>query len=298
MDPRSLTPDDISRLDYVDFISLIQETNRCPGGLASLRRQAIASGIDSGSEVLEIGSNTGFTSLELVKMTRCRVTGIELNPAAVREAQRRQAMLPPDLRDRVRFEIGDARNLGRERDSVDVIVCGGANTFIEGRKAAFAEYQRVLRPLGRVTLTNFFYRRPPSESLLRRLRETIGIDIPPWDERQWLRSILDGSPWEIISLATHPAAARPQAVVDAYVNYMVDRPALAGLRADTRDAVRERWRATCVLFNQNAAHLGFFELVLRRPLEGLEEQASLFLAPGEYDRWFEHDIVKETNPEG
>jgi hypothetical protein len=85
--------------------------------------------------------------------------------------------------------------------------------------------------------------------------------------------------------------------VDAYVNYMIDRPALAGLRTDTREAVRERWRAACVLFNKNAAHLGFFELVLRRPLDGLEEQAPLFLAAGEYDRWFEHDIVEETGPE-
>ncbi|MGO4716210.1 class I SAM-dependent methyltransferase [Bradyrhizobium sp. 2TAF24] len=286
-----LTPDDVSALDYVGFISLIQETNRCPGGLISLRRQAIASGIDAACEVLEIGSNTGFTSIELVKMTQCRVTGIEPNFAAVQEARRRQALLPPELRDRIKFEVGDARRLGRARGSVDVIVCGGANSFIDGRDAAFGEYQRVLRPLGRVTLTNFFYLRPPPDSLLRRLRETIGVDIPPWDQRQWLRLILDGSFWEVICLTTHPVVARPAAVVTAYVDYMIDRPALLDLRADTRHAVRRRWQAMCELFNENAAHLGFFELVLRRPLDGLEEQAPLFLSPGEYDRWFEHDLI-------
>jgi SAM-dependent methyltransferase len=286
-----MTPDDIVALDYVGFISLIQETNRCPGGLISLRRQAIASGIDATCEVLEIGSNTGFTSIELVKMSRCGVTGIEPNAAAIHEARRRAALLPPELRDRVKFEIGDARRLRRAPGSIDVIVCGGANTFIDGRDAAFAEYRRVLRPLGRVTLTNFFYVRPPSEALLQRLRDTIGVDIPPWDQRQWLRLILDGSFWDVISLTTHPVAARPAAVVKAYVDYMVDRPALADLRPDTREAVRRRWQGTCDLFNENAARLGFFELVLRRPIDGLEEQPPLFLSPGEYDRWFAHDLI-------
>ncbi|EPE94383.1 methyltransferase (plasmid) [Rhizobium grahamii CCGE 502] len=286
-----LTPDDVAALDYVGFISLIQETNRCPGGLVSLRRQTIASGIDTTSEVLEIGSNTGFTSIELVKMSRCRVTGIEPNAAAVSEARRRAALLPPDLQDRVKFEIGDARRLHREPGSIDVIVCGGANTFIDGRDAAFAEYRRVLRPLGRVTLTNFFYVQPPSQALLQRLRNTIGVDIPPWDQRQWLRMILDGSFWDVISLGTHPVVARPTAVVKAYVDYMVDRPALADLRPNTREAVRRRWQETCDLFNENAAQLSFFELVLRRPIDGMEEQPPLFLSPGEYDRWFAHDIV-------
>lgn len=296
-DLQALTPDDIARLDYVDFIALIQETNRCPGGLPSLRRQAIASGIDSSTDVLEIGSNTGFTSLELVKMTRCRIVGIDTNVAAVAEARRRRALLPSDLRERVRFEVGDARRIGLASGSVDVIVCGGANTFVEGREKAFAEYARVLRPLGRVTVTNFFYRRAPSASLQQRLRETIGIDIPAWDERQWLQSILNGSPWDVVAFERHRVVPRRQVVVDAYVNAMIDRPALVALRADTREAVRERWRGLCALFNENAAHLGFFELVLRRPLPGCEEQPALFLSPGEYDRWFEHGIVSDPDAE-
>ncbi|MDB5656510.1 MAG: Methyltransferase [Tardiphaga sp.] len=293
--PSALTPDDIVALDYVGFIALIQETNRCPGGLVSLRRQAIASGIDADCEVLEIGSNTGFTSIELTKMSRCRVTGIEPNAAAVQEARRRAALLPAKLRDRVTFEIGDARRLRRAPGSIDVIVCGGANSFIDGRDAAFAEYRRVLRPLGRITLTNFFYVRPPAPDLLQRLRDTIGADIPPWDQRQWLRLILDGSFWDVISLTTHPVAARPAEVVRAYVDHMVDRPALADLQPATRAAVRRRWQATCELFNENAAQLGFFELVLRRPIDGLEEQPPLFLSPGEYDRWFAHDIIAATD---
>jgi SAM-dependent methyltransferase len=292
----SLAPDDVRRMDYVSFIALIQETNRCPGGLTSLRRQASASAIDSSSDVLEIGSNTGFTAIELAAMTRCRVTGIDTSAAAVHEARRRRALLPTHLRDRISFEVGDARRLDRADESVDVIVCGGANSFIDGRAAAFAEYWRVLRPLGRIAITNFFYRRPPPASLLERLRDTIGVDIPPWDERQWVRTILAGLPWPVLALSTWPVASRSAAAVDAYVDYMVERPALADLRVDTRAAVRDRWRAICSLFNENAAHLGFFELVLRRPIEGLEDQAALFLSPGEYDRWFEHDLVKMSDP--
>lgn len=293
--PSTLAAADVAAMDYVDFIALIRETNRCPGGLPSVRRVASASGIDRTSTVLEIGSNTGFTSLELVKLTGCRVTGIEPNRRAVAEAERRRALLPPALRERVRFEVGDARHLDQADGSIDVIVCGGVNSFIEDRAGAFAEYERVLRELGRLTITSFFYRSAPPLPLRRRLRAIIGVEIPPWDQATWLRTILDGSDWEVLSLEARPAVARGPAIVERYVDHIVAQEHLRQLPVQTVEAIRRRWLEICLTFDANHHYVGILELVVRRPLETLKEQAQLFLAPGEYDRWFTHDLVGEPS---
>ena len=57
--------DEINKMSYTDFISLIQEENRPSGGKKTIREIALNSFINNESKVLEIGCTNGFSSIEI-----------------------------------------------------------------------------------------------------------------------------------------------------------------------------------------------------------------------------------------
>ncbi|MEU4583285.1 class I SAM-dependent methyltransferase [Kitasatospora aureofaciens] len=285
-------------IPYVDLLSLVGETNRCPGGKRTIRRIASRLGIGPGTRVLEIGSNTGFTSLELAKITGCTAVGIDVSPAAVAEAERKRVSLPSWIADRVSFSVGDACDIKHDDASFDVIVCGGANTFVQDREAALREYLRVLRPYGFVSVTNLYYRKAPDQQLLDDLREVLGFEIPPYGLRDWLK-VLAPAEWEIYDLQTTDLVDRPASVVEAYSAALCSAERLPDLDEVTRLQVKEQWQHVTSVFNRNHAHLGFMELTLRRNMPGDEEQPELFLMPGTWDHYFEQGFVagpRQTPP--
>jgi SAM-dependent methyltransferase len=275
----------------VDLLTRVSETNRCPGGKHTVRRIARRLGVGPQTRVLEIGSNTGFTSLELVKISGCEASGIDVNAAAVAEANRRAAGLANGLGERVQFQVGDACRLPFPDDSFDLIVCGGANSFIQDRARAFAEYARVLRPYGYVSITNLYYRSQPPAPLLAELRDVLGFEISPYGLTDWL-TILAPDPWELYTLSTTDLTSRQPAVIDEYVDQMCAESLTDCGRAEAA-AITNQWREVMHLFNRNHAYLSYMELTLR--LNDIPEQPEVFLPQGGYDTFFERDFISTTN---
>lgn len=277
-------------LPYVDLLSLVGETNRCPGGKRTVLSIARRLGIGRDTKVLEIGSNTGFTSTELVKITGCTAVGVDVNPAAVAQSEMMRKSLVDSIGDRMRFHVADAASLPFEDDSFDVIVCGGANTFIQEREAAFQEYARVLRPYGFVSVTNLYYRRRPDQALQDDLRDVLGFSVPALGVEEWLE-ILAPAAWEMYDLKLSELAVRADHVLDAYVAELCSPERLGHIDEEQRRQVSAQWHRVMSVFNRNNAHLGFMELTLRNQEPGDEEQPELFLMPGVYDPYFEKAFV-------
>lgn len=279
-------------LPYVDLLAFVGETNRCPGGKHTINRIARRLGIDRHTRVLEIGSNTGFTSFELVKTTGCATVGVDVNEAAVAEATRQAAELRGGLAERVEFHVADASDLPFADGSFDVVVCGGANTFVQRREQAFAEYRRVLRPYGFVSITNLYYRTPPAPALLDDLRDVLGFDVPPHSLTDWL-TVLVPDGWELYDLSTTDLMARSREVVDDYIDQICAQR-LTDLPPAEAHRITEQWRHTMHVFNRNHEHLSFMELTLRH--DDVPEQAELFLASGRFDPFFARDFLRTGNP--
>jgi len=87
----------------VDFISLLRETNRCPGGKNTIRKVLQLTHVSSSTKVLEIGSNTGFTSLEIARVAKCKTVGIDVVENAVAESQRVLSLDTKQIQDLVEF---------------------------------------------------------------------------------------------------------------------------------------------------------------------------------------------------
>jgi len=79
MEIEKITPKEIKEMDYNQIIGLIKETNRPPGGRKTVFEIVNRTCIDRESKVLEIGTSTGFTAIELSKLVKCKITSIDIN---------------------------------------------------------------------------------------------------------------------------------------------------------------------------------------------------------------------------
>lgn len=272
-----LTAQDIDRLAYPELVALMRETNRCPGGKRSINRIAQLALLDGASRVLEIGCSTGFTSLELATISRAQITGVDVAATAVEEAERRRRTLPDNMAQRVTFRVADLFDLNEYKEQIDLLIVGGATSFMRRKQEAVEMYKQLLRPYGLLSVTTLFYRTTPPPTLVERVGNTIGTRIDVLGRDAWL-DLFTRTGLELYHAEEHTLEARPLAVIDAYVEYMMAQPHLASLSTTARTALQVRWRDTMRVFNENHQYLNFLLVLMRR--NPFEEQPELFLPKG------------------
>lgn len=110
-------------------------------------------GLDSSSELLEVGSGSGGPALYTAAMTGCRVTGVDIHEAGVAAAN--EAARERGLTERVHFVCADARKrLLFDNGSFDAVICIDVIDHIYERAELLREWHRLLRRGGRILLTN------------------------------------------------------------------------------------------------------------------------------------------------
>lgn len=135
-----------------DAVALILGDSYHPGGLDLTRRLGKALNLRSGERVLDVASGPGTTAFLLAAEFGVNVEGVDLGEASVAKANERSAV--EGLGSQVRFSVGDAERLPLEDASVDAIVCECAFCTFPDKPTAAAEMARVLRPGGRLGITD------------------------------------------------------------------------------------------------------------------------------------------------
>lgn len=123
-----------------------------PGGLALSEHLASLAGITPDTKVLDVAAGTGATALFLAKNFGCQVVGLEYGRDLVDRAN--DAAAAAGLTHKVKFQQGDAENLPFDGGSFDVIFCECAYCTFPNKEPAAAEFARVLRPGGRLALSD------------------------------------------------------------------------------------------------------------------------------------------------
>jgi SAM-dependent methyltransferase len=123
-----------------------------PGGKAATRRSLELIELRPGERLLDVGSGPGTSALIAARDFGCLVTGVDYGDAAVRGAQ--EAADAAGLCDRVGFVAGDAGALPFEADEFDAVLCECSLSTFPDKGGAVAEMRRVLRPGGRVVISD------------------------------------------------------------------------------------------------------------------------------------------------
>ncbi len=270
----SISSDDIKKMNYVQFISLIQETNRCPGGKHSINKIVQNSFIDSNSIVLEVGSNTGFTSLEIARTAKCKVFGIDIEQEAVEIAKNKLKSDTQEIQNLVSFGTGSALEIPFPDNYFDLIVTGGATSFIADKQSAIKEYYRVLKPWGFLSVTNLCYINTPPNNIIEQVSKIIGVNIETWGPDEWLNLFSKQNKFELYLFEKYKLYERKKNIIDDYIDYFMQKPHLKDLSLDTKEAIKFRWRDTISVFNENHKYLGFILTLFRKA--HIEEEIELF----------------------
>ncbi len=121
----------------------IEETNEIPR-LLDLRLN---------STVLEIGCGSGGIALHLAENVGCRLVGLDINAAGVRNAN--QLALARDLASRAHFEQCDvSKNLPFDNETFDAVFSNDVLCHLRGRSEILCEIFRVLKPGGRMLFSD------------------------------------------------------------------------------------------------------------------------------------------------
>ncbi len=141
-----------ARLYESELVSRLLGDSFHPGGAALSQRLGRVLGLSSGSVVLDAASGQGTSAVLIAQTFDCSVIGIDLSAAHVRRAAAEVDRL--GLAHRIRFETGDAERLPVEDASVDAVICECAFCTFPDKPAAAREFARVLKPGGRVGLSD------------------------------------------------------------------------------------------------------------------------------------------------
>lgn len=212
-----------------DVVAMLLGDAYHPGGLTLTRRLAGHLALRPDARVLDVAAGRGVTALLLAREHGVRADGVDLSPANV--ALGRGAADAAGLEGRVRFTVGDAEHLPYPDHMFDAVVSECAFCTFPDKATAAAELARVLRPGGRLGIT----------------------DVTADRERL---------PAELTSLAAWAACVADARPLHDYAQLLTD----AGLRVEHR----ERHDAAMVrMIDQIEARLGIVKMTARAQAEAV-----------------------------
>jgi arsenite methyltransferase len=117
----------------------------------------------SESLVLDVASGKGTSAFAIAERFGCRVVGVDLSQANVEESN--AEAVKRGLQERVSFRLADAEALPFAEGSFDAVLCECAFCTFPDKAVAAAEFARVLRPGGRVGISDLTRVRGPLPEL-------------------------------------------------------------------------------------------------------------------------------------
>lgn len=270
---KKIKKDDLMKLSYTDFVSLICEENRPSGGKFTIREITKNSFVNRDSKVLEIGCTNGFSSLEINKLTNCTIVGIDINQNSVDNANKRIAENGLDPT-RISFEYGNAENLRFNDNEFDLIICGNAMSFVSNKSKAIKELKRVLKPNGFISIVPIWYLDNPNEKIISKVNEELGFKINCTFESDW--SSYDKWGLELYYKKNYGFIKRTSEDIKKYaINLINSKQHLNIYDANEKEIIIKRWIRTMSVFNDNLSMTNFSIILLRKSL--IKEEEELFL---------------------
>jgi ubiquinone/menaquinone biosynthesis C-methylase UbiE len=272
MSVAEVTAEQIAGMSYNELIGLVRETNRPPGGRRTIYEIASRCMLRDRHRVLDIGTSTGATAIELAKLVGCEVIGIDINDASLAEARRRAAVHNLST---IRFQHADTTALPFPDEHFDLVMCGNVTVLVSDPASAFREYRRVLRVGGYLAATPMYYLSSPSPDLVDRVHRAVRVRLPVLDRREAV-AFYDSDDFESIEQIDFRFRNLPDDEVVGFCKDLLAQPHLAALSWDARQQLERQYVESMLLFRENLSLMGFTVLIQRRTTA--KEDPELFTA--------------------
>ncbi len=162
-----------------DWVRQIAEENFHPGGTELTDKTIAAMSLSPGATLLDLGCGTGTTALRLAGQHDLLVSAVDISTANIERASKRMG----ECGVAVNFRQADAHHLPFGDNELDGVLAECAFSLFNEKPLALAEIQRVLKPGGKLAITDM----------------AIGGTLP--DD---ISSVL--APWTCLADALHPQA--------------------------------------------------------------------------------------------
>lgn len=261
-----LTAAELARLDFSTLVGVVNEPNMPSGGGATIRRVIDLARLRLGASVLEVGSNTGYASIEFASWLDGQVTGIDINPVSVAFARAKAKRCHLD---NVNFEVADGLKLPFPDRHFDLVYCSNVTSFVADHRKARDEYYRVLAANGILAAVPIYYHVLPPESLRQAVGDAIGVDLQVTDQEYWSDLFADPDAM-LIERETYEYVRQSQDRIAAYVDWVFEQPHLRGISLQLHAVAKARLRYFYELFDENLSYARYDILLYRRKHPNLE----------------------------
>lgn len=263
-------------MNYSEIVSITRERNRPSGGIKTVHEVVVNAMIQRGHKTIEIGSNTGFTSVNIALLTGSNVVGIDTIDKSVDEAQKYAK--ENHVSDKVSFVKASALNIPFGDEYFDFVWASNVTSFIDEKKKAFAEYLRVLKNGGILIVVPIYYFTTPPDTLVAEVSSAIGSKIQVWDKEYWMKSIESASSdssmaLELIYESSYRYDDKENAIGD-YVEEIFSKEHLRSLGSDERKELATEYEKYIRLFNENLKYAQYSVLLFQK--RGQKDEVELF----------------------
>ena len=135
-----------------DWATLLLGDSYHPGRLQLTERLGSMLDLQPGHLVLDVASGLGTSAIYLAQRFGCQVVGVDFSRQIVEQANANAA--EAGISQSVQFKQGDAERLPFEDGSFDALICECAFCTFPSKAQAASQFARVLRPGGRIGLSD------------------------------------------------------------------------------------------------------------------------------------------------
>jgi ubiquinone/menaquinone biosynthesis C-methylase UbiE len=255
---------DIQTMSYFELIGVVRETNRPPGGVTSVANIAKGAYLNENSHVLEIGTSTGFTAIELAKLVKCNVTAVDVNEESLQEAQRRAEA--EGVADKIKFVVQDASKLDYKDEQFDMVFCGNVTSYLNNKSKCLQEFIRVLKPHGFIAAIPMYYLNEPSKAIVDQVSIAINHNITAQYKKDWV-DFFNVAPLSLFLCENYKFDFITNSEVNIFVDKIMQREHLQRLGIKRHTALANRYQYFMQLFRDNLSLMGFSLMLLRKDIE-------------------------------
>jgi arsenite methyltransferase len=148
-----------------------------PGGLALTDELASECGLEPGAVVLDLACGVGSTASQLARSWGVTMVGLDCSPGFIEEARARD----PE----VSWVVGRADAIPYANGHFDAVFCECFLSTVDEPAKVLREVRRVLRPGGRLAMSDMYLRQPGAAPSSREipLLERTGFAVRTWRDR-------------------------------------------------------------------------------------------------------------------